>query len=100
MLKWEQALGEEFSTEQWRTIWSQTAKSSICILYKEDMYKVLFFWYMTAAHLDGIYPSASDRCWRCRRTFIGNIHFCHCIGARFLSCSDLIQQLFDLDKPQ
>lgn len=47
---------------QWQIIWSQAAKSSICTLYKENTYKVLYFWYMTPSRLKAIYPLASDRC--------------------------------------
>lgn len=67
MLKWEQALGEELSTEQCKIIWSRAAKSPICTLYEENTYKVLSFWYMTPTRLHAIYPPVLDCCWRCRR---------------------------------
>ena len=66
MLRWERELGEEISETEWQTIWSQAAKSSLCTLYKENAYKILYFWYMTPAILHAIYPSSSDRCWRCQ----------------------------------
>lgn len=33
MLRWEQALGEELSIEQWPVVWSQADKNFICTLY-------------------------------------------------------------------
>ncbi|PIO09146.1 hypothetical protein AB205_0071860, partial [Aquarana catesbeiana] len=47
MTRWERFLGEEIPESTWKTIWTQAAKSSLCTLYKENAYKVLFFWYMT-----------------------------------------------------
>lgn len=67
MLRWEKYIGEEIPENTWQVIWSQAAKSSLCTLYKENAYKILFFWYMMPDVLRAIYPSSSDRCWRCYR---------------------------------
>lgn len=67
MIKWEKALNEELPEEQWQTIWTQAAKSSLCTLYKENTYKIFLFWYMTPDILHTIYPTSSDRCWRCQK---------------------------------
>ena len=67
MLRWEKELGGELEEDEWRAVWRQAAKSSICTLYKEKTYKVLFFWYLTPDVLHRIYPSTSDRCWRCNQ---------------------------------
>lgn len=66
MIKWEKTLNEELLLAQWQAIWTQTAKSSMCTLYKENSYKILFFWYMTADVLHTIFPTSSDKCWRCQ----------------------------------
>lgn len=64
MLHWVQVLGEEIPEMMWQTTWSQAAKSSFCKLYKENAYKILYFWYLTPDILHVIYPSSLDRCWR------------------------------------
>lgn len=64
-LHWERVLLAELSLEDWQMIWSQAAKSSLCTLYRENMYKILYFWYMTPDVLHSIYPTCSDHCWRC-----------------------------------
>lgn len=100
MLNWEKALGEEISPEQWQSIWS--AKSSICILYKENTYKVLFSWYMTPSHLHAIYPTALDRCWRCLRDRGTLLHVywqCPSLQPYWRSVWDLLQWLFEMDVP-
>lgn len=100
MLKWEPALVEELSTEQWQIIWSQAAKISICTLYEENTYKVLFFWYMNLLH--AIYSSDLDRYWRCRRNSGTLLHIywqCPSLQPHWCSVQDLLHRLFDVDIP-
>lgn len=42
MTLWERALGDQISQEEWQIIWSQAAKSSLCSLFKENAYNILF----------------------------------------------------------
>lgn len=67
MHKWEMAISEEMSSEAWQVIWSRAAKSSICILYKEHSYKVLYFWYLTPGLLHAIHLTTSARCLKLRQ---------------------------------
>lgn len=100
MLKWEQTLGEQFSTEQWQTIWSRAAKSFICTPYKENTYKVLFFWYMTPSCLHAIYSSTLDRCWRCHKDRGMHIYWqCPSLQSYWCSVQDLLHWLFEVHIP-
>lgn len=71
--KWEQALGEELPLKTWQLIWSQVSKSSICTLFKENQYKILYHWYQTPDLLHYIYSSADHWCRRCNKD-IGTLY--------------------------
>lgn len=38
----------------------------LCVLSKENAYKILYFWYLTTDVLHVIYPSSSNQCWHCQ----------------------------------
>lgn len=99
MLKWEKILEEELPLAQWQAIWNQTAKSSMCTLYKENAYKILFFWYMTPDVLHAIFPTSSDRCWRCqgaRGTLIHIYWECPLIAPFWDKVQHLLSHLLEL----
>lgn len=97
MRKWEQVLGEELPLNSWQLIWSQASKSSICTLYKENQYKILYHWYQTPDLLHSIYPSADCRCWRCN-TAVGTLYHifwtCPLITPYWRLVNSLIHSIF------
>lgn len=98
MTKWEKILGEEIPITQWQIIWAQTAKSSICSLYKENSYKILLLWYMTPDVLHAIFPNSSDRCWRCqgaRGTFLHIYWSCPLLTPYWSTVQQLLARLLD-----
>lgn len=65
MTKWEALLGHPIAYAEWKQIWERAAKSSSCVTYRENTYKVLMFWYHTPQLLKHLSQDISDRCWRC-----------------------------------
>lgn len=63
--KWETDLQCQFTDTQKQTIIRFSLKSSICTKTQELNYKILTRWYYTPVRLHKIFPSSSDRCWRC-----------------------------------
>nr|DBA26319.1 TPA: hypothetical protein GDO54_010595 [Pyxicephalus adspersus] len=49
----------------WSDIWEAAQKSSICTLYKENLYKIIFQWYHTPDVLHRLFPAVDPICWRC-----------------------------------
>lgn len=98
MAKWEQALGTDLPLKTWQFIWNQATKSSICTLYKENQYKILFHWYQTPDLLHSIYPIADSRCWRCykdRGTLFHVYWTCPLIIPYWGMVQSLLQSIFD-----
>lgn len=102
MVRWEKALEEELPMEQWQTIWTQAAKSSLCTLYKENTYKILLYWYMTPDTLHTIYPSSPDRCWRCQKERGTLLHIywsCPLIAPYWTEVHQLLTGLLEVQVP-
>lgn len=49
--KWEAYLGTQLSHDTCRLVWRRVAKTSTCLSYKENQYKMLMFWYHTPSLL-------------------------------------------------
>lgn len=62
---WERDLNYTFSSQQKQRIIQFTYKSSICTRTQETNFKILTRWYRTPEKLSKIFPTSSDRCWRC-----------------------------------
>lgn len=102
MGKWERALGADFPLHTWQLIWSQASKSSVCTLYKENQYKILFHWYQTPDLLHSIYPSADSWCWRCckdRGTLFHIYWICPLITSYWQMVHSLLRSIFDTEVP-
>lgn len=65
MIKWESYLGNSLPWKTWQFIWRRASKTSACISYKENQYKLLMFWYHTHSLLHSLFPEVPDKCWRC-----------------------------------
>lgn len=65
MVKWEGLIGHPISPRQWRHIWEAASRSSICTVYRENQYKILYMWYHTPEFLHARFQSVSPLCWRC-----------------------------------
>lgn len=65
MLKWESYLGNPLPWKTWQIIWRRASKTSACVSYKENQYKILMFWYHTPSLLHSLFPEVPDVCWRC-----------------------------------
>lgn len=65
MRKWESYLGAPLPIETWQVIWRRASKTSTCVTYKENQYKLLMFWYHTPSLLHSLFPEVPDSCWRC-----------------------------------
>ena len=102
MLKWERELEEPLPMEAWQAVWRQAAKSSLCTLYEENSYKILYFWYQTPDILHKIFPSTSDRCWRCHQARGSLFHIywtCPLITPFWQSTHQLLTHLFEAPIP-
>ncbi|MEE6504603.1 hypothetical protein FKM82_005263 [Ascaphus truei] len=64
MLRWSADLNVDIERETWEEIWQAASETSLCTTIKENIYKIMFGWYLTPARLNQIYPLASDQCWR------------------------------------
>lgn len=64
--EWERDLQCTLTTRQKQNILHFTYRSSICTKMQETNYKILTRWYNTPAKIHKIFPSSSDRCWRCQ----------------------------------
>lgn len=85
--------------------WATRSKenTNYCTLYKENAYKNIFFWYMTPDVLRAIYPSSSDRCWRCQgdRGTLYHIYWsCPKIGPFWTEAQSLLTRLLGVQVPR
>lgn len=55
-----------FNTPHWDTIWKLAARSSQCVVYKDNIYKMLMFWYWTPEVLHSFKFEISGNCWSCK----------------------------------
>lgn len=63
---WEIDFGHKFTARQRQNILIFTYGSSMCTKIQETNFKIVTRWDNTPAKLQKIYPSSSDRCWRCQ----------------------------------
>lgn len=83
MDKWEQSLSCALSPATWQTIWRRAVKTSQCIAYRENQFKILMYWYHTPTFLHKLNPSIPDICWRCSANGGSQFHlFWGCPGIR------------------
>lgn len=63
---WEIDFRHKFTARQRQNTLIFTYGSSMCTKIQETNFKIVTRWYNTPAKLQKIYPSSSDRCWRCQ----------------------------------
>lgn len=68
MDKWQTSLNCTVPMSAWRTIWRRASKTSLCVSYKENQFKILMHWYHTPSFLNKLNPTIPNQCWRCGRT--------------------------------
>ncbi|MEE6519461.1 hypothetical protein FKM82_031308 [Ascaphus truei] len=103
MLKWAADLNINIDRETWEEIWQAASETSLCTTIKENIYKILFGWYLTPARLNQIYPQASDLCWRgCGHRGERMVHIwwtCPEIVKYWAKVQILIKEVTDLELP-
>lgn len=65
--KWAEEMRTEISPTMALCIWHWVHRSSVSGKIQEGGYKLVTRWYRTPQRLHRIFPSVSDRCWRCER---------------------------------
>lgn len=65
MKKWADSFNHPKSLVSWQIIWETVAKTSRCVTYKENIYKIIMHWYKTLTLLHTINPSIPATGWRC-----------------------------------
>lgn len=65
MCKCAQVLQHQISLKCWEKIWEAASKSSRCMVHRENIYKILMFWYETPEMLHKQSSSLSGPCWHC-----------------------------------
>lgn len=81
---------------------SRVASSSVCTMYKENAYKVLYRWYLVPSGLRMIYSSTSDRCRRGCRDCGDFLHIwwsCPIIEMYFREVLSLIDAILGIQLP-
>uniref|UniRef100_A0A8C5Q7B2 Reverse transcriptase domain-containing protein n=1 Tax=Leptobrachium leishanense TaxID=445787 RepID=A0A8C5Q7B2_9ANUR len=66
--KWNTELTEPISEDDWGKIFQTAAHASRSLHIQQSHYKFLSRWYLTPTRLHRIFPTATDRCWRCNRS--------------------------------
>lgn len=65
IIKWERDLGRTLGNGTWQKVCAAAHKSSVACNIQEAGYKLLSRWYRTPRVLHRMFPSSSNRCWRC-----------------------------------
>lgn len=102
MTKWESYLDMQLPYDTWQLIWRRAAKSSTCMSYKENQYKILMLWYHTPALLHSLFPTSPDNCWRCGETGGTLFHIywdCPEIRSYWTTVQSVVQQVIGIDIP-
>lgn len=53
--------------DQWENIWSKGFKFLLNYNLKENLYKMIYSWYLTFNKLSKMHKSASNVCWKCTK---------------------------------
>jgi len=65
MKKWEENLGIEISYEQWQKIWIKNIKFTLSNNLRENMYKMIYRWYLSPEVLFKSKIRNTNICWKC-----------------------------------
>uniref|UniRef100_A0A670HTD8 Reverse transcriptase domain-containing protein n=1 Tax=Podarcis muralis TaxID=64176 RepID=A0A670HTD8_PODMU len=66
MIKWNKDLGYELGYDKWQTLWKNGMRFTACADLRENLYKMMYRWYLTPARLGRMYRTADNTCWRCK----------------------------------
>uniref|UniRef100_A0A670HKX5 Reverse transcriptase zinc-binding domain-containing protein n=1 Tax=Podarcis muralis TaxID=64176 RepID=A0A670HKX5_PODMU len=66
MTKWNKDLGYELGYDKWQTLWKKGMRFTACADLRENLYKMMYRWYLTPARLGRMYRTADNTCWRCK----------------------------------
>lgn len=72
--KWSVEVGKDITEAEWGKAFLFTNKTSISSYTQEKNYKLMSRWYRVPTTLRIMFPSNSDRCWRCNTTEGTYIH--------------------------
>lgn len=94
MRKWEENLGIEITYDEWQEIWTKNIKFTLSNNLRENIYKMIFRWYMSPEILFKSKMSNTNLCWKCKnksgsfyhvwwscekaKKYWGRIHKCTC----------------------
>ncbi|CAI5771636.1 Hypothetical predicted protein [Podarcis lilfordi] len=65
MIKWAIDFGYNIEFEKWLKLWNRDIKFTACTSLRENVWKMLYRWYLTPAKLAKIYRSENKTCWKC-----------------------------------
>ncbi|CAI9588980.1 unnamed protein product [Staurois parvus] len=63
MCRWSQFVQCDIDLLTWKKIWENASRSSVCVVFKENIYKIMMLWYKTPEVLHAY--NASPACWCC-----------------------------------
>lgn len=97
--QWKADLGISLSHVQKRKIIHKALKLSMSSKTQETNFKILARWYCTPTALKTMFPSTSDRCWRCgeaRGTILHIFWSCPRLFMFWLSVRKISQKFVDI----
>ena len=67
MIKWAQNVGHNIELDQWEQIWKTNIKLTKSVVFKDNIYKMFYKWYLIPTTLAKISTQISNICWKCKQ---------------------------------
>nr|XP_028572398.1 uncharacterized protein LOC114590233 [Podarcis muralis] len=64
MVRWAMDFGHNIVFDKWKALWNKGMRFSACTKLRENMYKMMYRWYVTPVKLEKIYKTGDKLCWK------------------------------------
>uniref|UniRef100_A0A670K2B4 Reverse transcriptase domain-containing protein n=1 Tax=Podarcis muralis TaxID=64176 RepID=A0A670K2B4_PODMU len=65
MIKWAIDFGYNIEFDRWLELWNRNIKFTACTALRENIWKMLYRWYLTPVKLAKMYRLKNRTCWKC-----------------------------------